>query len=527
MGERARAFLEAGGADLGGGSCARVAASTVLFGLSLSLPAAGQASTPAQANASSSASASDVAQGADLTVPPGVSTHHYQTIAAAALVLTSGTVWYIADRRNVFDWDRPSLKSRLTGESWRYDNNTFWMNFFGHPFFGSSVYAVARDSHGGVLYGFLASFLTSMSWEFGIEYNERVSVNDVIFTPLTGVAVGEFSHKLGYYLASYSGRNLGRAALAWTLTPFTQASHFSCSGETRREHPTDALGYSSGLWHDFYLDYGISNYRATGTPDGALQQLRAGGTLVALPNYRSPGRSSRGFFNAELSRLSLTFERGAKGAGITLMTDSTLFGYASRSLTNDGAGHSHALGLAVGYGYHNSHAAGLDERLSWLGFPGAAADLYWSNGKLSSEWVLRAYPVFGGASSPAFRVYRSRQTGTETYKTVLNREGYFYGFGLVSELQARQHFGIFHNQLEFTAASLWSSQGLDREQAKVTDDTQARDWLAGLELRAWVDLSRSFVAGLEAKSQLRASRAGDVRLTLERRDLGLWLGARF
>lgn len=500
----------------------RVAALATLLGLSASRPCEAQ---PAAASAPTS-SASSAEPSDDITLPPGVSAHVLQTLAAAALELGSGTIWYIADDRNVLDWDRPSLRSRLTGESWRYDNNSFWMNFAGHPLFGSGVYAVARDSHSGVFFSFLASFLTSMAWEFGIEYNERVSINDVLFTPVTGVALGEFSHKLGFYLSSHAKGSAGRTALSWALTPLTQASHFTCAGEPTRGYPADSLGYTSGMWHEFYADYGISGVRATGAPEALLQQLRTGGSFAALPNHRSPGRSSRGFWSAEISRLRLALEKSSLGAGVSLVTDTTLAGYAWRELSSNGAGHSHAVGIAVGYGYENSHAAGLDERKSWVGFPGIALDSYWSSPRLTSEWSLRAYPVFGGASSPAFPLYREH-TPNQTFKTVLNRAGYFYGFGLVGELQARQRFGILENQFSLRAEPLWSSEGLDRDQAKVTDDTKARDLILGVSLRTSLSLGYSAVLGLEASSQVRESRAGDVRLSQRRQSFGLWLGARF
>lgn len=499
-----------------------IALCAALTSFAAALPAAAK---PATAANGSTAAASDETTD-DITLPQGVPAHVYQTLAAAALELGSGTIWYVVDDRNVLDWDRPSLRSRLTGESWRYDNNTFWMNFAGHPLFGSGVYAVARDSHSGIFFSFLASFLTSMAWEFGIEYNERVSINDVIFTPITGVALGEFAHKLGFYLSSHPRESVGRTALGWALTPLTRASHLTCAGEPTRGYAPDSLGYMSGLWHEFYVDYALSGVRATGADESVVQQLRLGGSFSGLPNYRSPGHTSRAFYHGEISRLGLRLEKSTQGAGVAVVTDTTLAGYAHRSIADDGVGHSHAFGVAVGYGYENTYAAGLDERKSWVGFPGLAIDTYWASRKLSSELSLRAYPVFGGASSPAFPRYRA-QTPGQTFKTVLTREGYFYGFGLVGQLQARQRFGMLSNEFSLRAEPMWSSQGLDRDQAKVTDDTAARDVVLEVSARTSLALGHSVVLGVEASSQKRESRAGDVRLRLSRQSLGLFLGSRF
>jgi hypothetical protein len=462
----------------------------------------------------------------DWTLPPNTSAHFYQTLIASGVMLGLGTGWYLLDDRNVLDWDKPSLKSRLTGESWRFDNNRFGMNFVLHPLFGAGIYAFARDSHYSAPSSFLASFLTSMTWEFVVEYNERVSINDVIVTPLAGFPIGEFAHKVGYYLSNRGSRSAARTALGWTLSPVTRLAQLGCDHEPTPRHAKDALGNDSGLWHEFYTDYGVSGYRASGVTDGFVQRLRTGGNLVSLPSYRSPGRSSRAFWNAELSRLDLVIEAGSKHFGVDLSTDTTLAGFADRDLSPAGNGHSVVLGVAVGYKYKNSFAQSEDERMSWVGFPGVATDAYWSSRKLSSELSLRLYPVFGGASSPAFQRYRNT-LGNRSSKTILENEGYFYGWGLVGQLQARQNFGGFHSEVSFLAELLASEEGLDRDQQNVEDDTKASDISASMALRNWFDLPHSFVAGIEMSARVRESRAGDIRQRLSRRNLGLWLGTRF
>jgi hypothetical protein len=180
----------------------------------------------------------------------------------------------------------------------------------------------------------------------------------------------------------------------------------------------------------------------------------------------------------------------------------------------------------VGYRYQNSPAQQQDERLSFVGFPGVATEFYWSNGKATSEIAVRAYPVFGGASSPAFQQYRNRSDRGRS-KTVLEREGYFYGWGVAGQLRARHSYGIFSSEFSLLADSLWSDEGLDRDQEAIVDDTQTSDVAATLALRSGVQLPYSFVAGIEMSTRLRESRAGDIRQRLSRRNLGLWLGTRF
>ncbi|MGC4063651.1 MAG: DUF3943 domain-containing protein [Polyangiaceae bacterium] len=471
-------------------------------------------------------SSSRADDGIDVTLPPGVSAHPYRILLTSAAVLGLGTAWYLVDDRNVLDWDKPSLKSRLTGSSWRYDNNYFGMNFVLHPLFGAATYAAARDSHASVASSFLVSLGTSMAWEFVIEYNERVSINDVLVTPIGGAALGEFAHKLGYYLSSAPSRRPSRSGLSWTLTPYTRIMELGCDDEPRRLHPVDSLGYASGLWHEFATDYGVSGLEREDGSSLVLHRFRASGVFRAFPGYLSPGSYSRWFHQADVSRLELLVDTSTKGTGFSIETDSTLVGYAYQNLSVNGEGHSHAVGIAVGYSYQSSLAKGEDERRAWVGLPGVATDFYWAGAGLSSTFELRAFPVFAGVSSPAFSRFLSDRDGVRS-KTVLDREGYFYGWGFAGQARARQRFGILNNDVSLRAESVWSDEGLDRDQESVTEDTKASDVRASLSLRTWLDFGRSFVAGIEGSSTLRVSKAGPTNLRLRQNIAGVWLGSRF
>jgi len=459
-------------------------------------------------------------------LPAQPSPHLIQTLAASGFTLAIGTGWYLVDKRNVLDWDKPNLQSRFTGSSWRYDNNEFGMNFLLHPLFGASTYTFARDSHFGVAGSFLTSLLTSLTWEFVVEYNERVSINDVIVTPVAGVALGEFAHKFGNYISNYRKPDTNRKILRWTLSPTTQIARLGCGDELWPAHPTDSLGYASGLWHEFGLSYGLFGFATNQGQSGVVQRFRTSGKLVSLPGYRQPGKSAKAFFDADMTDVHLMVDTSAWGTGVTLESHTTLFGYAAREMSESGNGYAHTIGVSIGYEYRNTTALGLDDRFTFVGFPGAHTDLYWSRRGLTSEVGVRLYPTFGAASVPAFQRYRTQHPNAG-FKTIMSREGYFYGWGGTGQVEARQHYGKIHNAILLRAESIWSSQGLDRDQEHVTDDTKAHDLSATAELQTWFDFSQNFVVGIETATKLRESRAGDVRLRLNERSLGLWLGSLF
>jgi hypothetical protein len=104
--------------------------------------------------------------------------------------------------RQVGDWDFPSLKQRLTFEAWRFDNNPFPINFAWHAYDGSQYHLFARSNDLGLLASMGYGIGTSLAWEFGVEFREKVSINDVIVTTGAGTAIGEAVHWLGRYLES-------------------------------------------------------------------------------------------------------------------------------------------------------------------------------------------------------------------------------------------------------------------------------------------------------------------------------------
>lgn len=130
------------------------------------------------------------------TTEPEERPHYMRPALEIGAGLAAASAWYVLDRRNVFDWDRPSARQRFNGEAWRFDNNPFPINFIWHPLSGSGMYALARGNRLGVWSSFVYVLAGSSVWEFAIEFNEKVSISDLIATPGAGLVIGEFAHKL-------------------------------------------------------------------------------------------------------------------------------------------------------------------------------------------------------------------------------------------------------------------------------------------------------------------------------------------
>jgi len=442
------------------------------------------------------------------------------------LMLGSGTIWYVLDKRNVLDWDHPSLKSRFTGSAWRFDNNGFGMNFFLHPLSGAGGYAFPRANGFSVYQSALASFTTSMVWEYVIEYNERVSINDVMVTPAAGISIGEFAHKLGFYLNSASHNGWGRHLARWTLSPIVSL-HRELDG-TRSDHGNrDSLGYSTDIWHSFDVGFATSTVKPRGDASLTRRDWSASGRLVSLPRYGRPGAMSTWFSHADFSDLSLDVDTSARGSGITLESAATIAGHHWQNMSPDRSGLMQTAGVALGYFYRNTRASGYDDRISWVGFPGASYDLYVRSGGLGSALQVRVFPGFGGLNAAAFPVYLEQHPDTKT-KTILEREGYYYGWGLVAEVRGEMALGPILLRGTLVAGSYSSQEGLDRTQEEVVDDVGASDRWLEVEGQAMLRIPGAPLgAGITVQDNVRESSVGNVRQTYGHRAVGACLDVAF
>lgn len=111
---------------------------------------------------------------------------------------------------NLFEdwWDNVS-----SGPVW--DDDDWWINYIGHPYFGGVYYQVARKSGYRPWDSFVYSFLMStFYWEYGLEaFAEQPSYQDLILTPVVGAFWGEWSYRKEKQIRQRGGKVLGSSVL--------------------------------------------------------------------------------------------------------------------------------------------------------------------------------------------------------------------------------------------------------------------------------------------------------------------------
>ena len=424
-----------------------------------------------------------------------------------------GAIWYWLSPVNEQDWDFPPLRDRLSSDILRFDTNSFALNHLGHGFDGMAWHVLARSNHLSLGMSVLFAFVTSLLWEYALEFREYVSLNDVVATPIAGTALGEFAYWLGRYLHSGDTRGpVHRAARVALGAP--QAIHDALDGDNRRpDGPTrDGLGISTDVWHRFAFGYGLSLARPHSGSPLELHVLRAEAELAAMPGRLRPGRFDRVFSEGNFTRSSLRFSLHGNSSGADSLTEAVLFGYYTQSIpafAQDGPGQALMLGAATAFHYRRERYGSFRDRFALMHLPGLAVDWALVGSELRLDLSARLHGDFASIQSLAYRAWAA-DNPQERGKSVLRRHGYYYGYGLSGRLGFALRAPHFSLEGRVMQGRYRSIQGADRWPERLTIDEVATDRLAEWEgLLRILPVSPLFVV-LRATYQVRASNVEEV-----------------
>ena len=100
----------------------------------------------------------------------------------------------------------------LSSGEWEFDQSSFAVNQFAHPYAGSLYFNAGRANGFNFYQSFLFSAGGSLFWELFME-TSLPSINDMIVTPFAGALYGEMLHRL---FLSTKGR---LKPLSWFISP--------------------------------------------------------------------------------------------------------------------------------------------------------------------------------------------------------------------------------------------------------------------------------------------------------------------
>lgn len=160
----------------------------------------------------------------------------YQTKVTFGLALgVLGVIALLPEQ--ISKWDKANIRpfrqwwqNVKSGPVW--DNDKWYINYIGHPYFGGVYYVAARSSGYNPWNSFIYSFLMStFVYEYGVEAMCEVpSMQDVIVTPVAGWLYGELAYRGKKNILANNSTVLGSpllgAAALWLLDPVGEFSQW-------------------------------------------------------------------------------------------------------------------------------------------------------------------------------------------------------------------------------------------------------------------------------------------------------------
>jgi hypothetical protein len=348
----------------------------------------------------------------------------------------------------------------------KFDNNMFRTNFLLHPVAGTMSYWLSRANGLDVYQSSAASFLSSAAFEFLLEWLEKPSINDLVSTPIGGIAGGEFLFHLGDYLTSTFGRdNAFQRVLAYSVGA-PQGINTAIEGTDAPMGTRDALGYSAAYWHRFSVGYGVADVANDRGDRGTLEDLLFEAKLVAMPGFLRPGRFSINFSQGNFTeaRLRTSIADGyLKDADLWFGSD--LVGHYRQDFTGtEGAlrGSGAMLAASVDMRYVDRWVLNRRDQFAMFHFLGPSGKVWFGlGGGIMAHAEGRLHLDFAGITSPAYRLLVA-QRGADGTKTVLQLQNYYQGVGVSGRLGASLSFAGFELGGHARYGTYRSIDGLDR-----------------------------------------------------------------
>ncbi len=400
--------------------------------------------------------------------------HYVRALLEESLFLGAGAGWYWMEKDNQKDWDMPPMKVRFTKDVMRFDGNTFPINFLWHPLSGGAYYHAARSNDLGLGWSMLSVTLASAAWEYGFEFKEKVSINDLIVTPVAGIALGEVGSRLGWYVTHPVGRYrpLQRVA-AITLGPLT-AMHNGIDGVKPLDGPADELGYSADLWHRFSLSAGAAVQRV-GNEEILSSKSDLSIAFVAVPSYLRPGKFRRFLHDGDVSKLDLSvLSANGKNGEVDLRAETILASFMRQDISSDYRGTSLIVGSSLAYRMRTVTFGNFTDEFGITSLPGLALELDGVAPRALVHISAGIHPDFVGIHSAPFESWAQDHPQAVT-KSTLKTFGYSYGYGVSANLGVDLTLPFVRLGGRAFVGRYESIEGLARAQEELTEDPHSDD----------------------------------------------------
>ena len=261
-----------------------------------------------------------------------------------------------------------------------WDDNTFMVNQFGHPYQGNNYFNAGRANGLSFWESAPLAALGSLTWEYMGE-RHKPSLNDLVMTTMGGIALGEMFHRAAWLVRDTrltGGARLTRELIATAIDPITGLNRF-ISGDSGKvvEKPAEFIPTSLHSSFDVGVLWQGDDTSFTGASGDPYLQLNLGYGAIGSGRSRQP-------FDAFVVDMRL-----GGGSGISEATvRGRLHGRAIGGAPDTSQGPTRHLSLNMGYDYQNNAAYQFGGQSVAATFTGRRA--------LSRDWLMSVSLTGGG-----------------------------------------------------------------------------------------------------------------------------------
>ena len=409
-------------------------------------------------------------------------------------------------------------------DSYRFDSNRFTTNWQ-HALSGALYYNIYRCNDFSLFDSFTNSLYASLLWEYVSEYQEVISVNDMIYNSLGALTIGENLFQMGAYLQGQ--RNGFRKSLGFLINPVMTLN--SLLGGSRRAAgvPTPHFAHDASL----RLSLGQGDL----IPLQGNQQIlstKVSIDILPKPSGDSPSPPRLHWQNRYLAghfSLSLTGNRdGIKE--FHLKTRNLLLGWQMD--ISQSARHRNLLllGLCNGLSLYrkkavypfDTNAAQLSwdpervideavaytDKMSTLGIVGSTLIWIHKNGPLQVNLETGLNLNFAMINSLPLNRLSENRIISDTKATLLYY-GYYYALGYCLSMRGKLDYHIFSLLFDLEHHGYSSIDGLDRFQKKLLWDPDLSDKRTFLDLGLFLRIGQICSLGCVYETIQRQGKIAD------------------
>ncbi len=416
----------------------------------------------------------------------------------SALMAVSQINYWLKYSNWIEDWQykltwKDQTKRIFGLDGQKFDSNPFVTNWT-HALSGALYYNFARTNGLDLYDSSLFTTITSLYWEFIVEWREVISVNDNIFTSLGGIAIGESFFQLGSY---FNGRTGLLNNIAGILTnPIMVINRLLDKNR----------GYSYAVPDKRLMTVYFGSYFSMEDREAEAKSrnhfIGFQSSLTYLPRIIETGKLQKRIKGLAISEVDLNLELTEKGIMDEMNVNSRnmyngSYTHHIRKYEDDRIwGHSMFYSLISGYDFYKEKSIApydsdaeykyIDEsmlvetptrftdKLAVINIIGPYMEWQYYFGKW--KLMLTNAVTLDFALVNAFALNTYTETGDVSYtKATLYNYGYYYGLGFTLNSRFHLSYGNIYLNLAYKYQDYNSIEGIDRFQEELINDFNIHD----------------------------------------------------